>query len=308
MSDAGADVTAVLPTTGRASLARAVSSALNQAGLRCDVLIVADVTSSRLAAIRELVADFDEERVSLLSTGGQKGAGEARYLATAAATSPWVAYLDDDDEWAPTKCCRQIDERSPENPVLLSCQTITVSPTGKRVVAPHSTFEGGAVDRYLFYRRRLRADRNLLHTSTLVVPTWLAQRVQWDRGLRRHQDWDFVLRLWRSEASVVQLPEPLVTCAAGSEGSVSGGDSWEESLDWAQHALVRSEPRVMSDFLAGQPLRYALQARSAAGVLRTVGAIARTRRAPSMRAIALGMSGVIPRRQAVALMHRSAPT
>jgi hypothetical protein len=123
------------------------------------------------------------------------------------------------------------------------------------------------------------------------------------RALRRHQDWDFVLRCTdRHDVHLVQIAEPLVAVHVSGSG-ISAASDWVASLDWYREAGARWDDRVRADFLAGQPLRYAIEARSRDGVravLAELGAVG----LPSVRACSLALAGGLGRRRTVQLMHR----
>ncbi len=105
---------------------------------------------------------------------------------------------------------------------------------------------------------------------------------------------------------LVQVGDLLVDLGVGSAGSLSATSDWRASLDWAIDNAGVWPHEAFADFVAGQPLRYALQCRSARGVAAAVGALAGRRAAPSLRAVALGLSGIIPRRPFERLMHARA--
>lgn len=93
MGPGAADV--VVPTLGRPSLAEAVESALRQDPPPARVIVVDDsggdvghLLGARAGAVEVL-------------RGPRRGPGPARNAGLAAATSPLVAFLDDDDLWLP---------------------------------------------------------------------------------------------------------------------------------------------------------------------------------------------------------------
>ncbi|MBK7822446.1 MAG: glycosyltransferase family 2 protein [Tessaracoccus sp.] len=287
-------VSVVIPTVGRPELARAIASieAQDYPG-PVELIVVGDLPPGSLDD--ELVKGADQ----VLYTGGGRRAGAARNLGIAAARQELVAFLDDDDEWLPGKLSAQIPMFGDAEVAVVGTQIVyrnagtdgTSSPVPSEVKkADQSVVE------YLFVRRSPKVGRAVICTPTLVVRSEVARRVVWNETLRRHQDWDWVDRLEREGgARILQIADASSVIWTGSDGSISSSPDWESSLAWGMTRAGVWPPRVLADFIAGQPLRYACQARSARGVARTLRALLANGRFPSVQALALGASGVVPR-------------
>ncbi len=106
MQDAGT-VTVIIPTYDRRDLVvESVKSVLGQtyANLRCLV-----VDNGSTDGTGEALTALGDRRVSVLHHETALGAAGARNMGIMAAeVSPWVAFLDNDDLWAPTKLERQL--------------------------------------------------------------------------------------------------------------------------------------------------------------------------------------------------------
>src|SRR5690348_15530892 len=101
------DVSVVIPTRNRPELAvRAVESALGQTHRNLEVIVVIDGPDPATSAALEAVAD-DRLRVIVLPTSGK--APNARNQGVHNANGKWVALLDDDDEWLPSKLAVQLE-------------------------------------------------------------------------------------------------------------------------------------------------------------------------------------------------------
>ena len=133
-------------------------------------------------------------------------------------------------------------------------------------------------------------------TPTLLLSTELARATPWDESLRRHQDWDWLVRLGRQpETSFVQAPEAVVRINLGSAGSISASTDWRSSLAWADRAL-KADRHIYADFVAAQTLRYALAGRSRSGVRAALVALRRAGCLPAPGPAAIGIAGLLPRR------------
>jgi glycosyltransferase involved in cell wall biosynthesis len=99
------DVSVVIPTRDRwhVLLTRGLPAALNQVGVLVEVIVVDDGSSTPPP-----VEARDDPRVRVISRQGSDGVGAARNRGIREAQAAWVAFLDDDDVWAPTKLAATI--------------------------------------------------------------------------------------------------------------------------------------------------------------------------------------------------------
>jgi glycosyltransferase involved in cell wall biosynthesis len=116
----------IIPTHNRPStLGRAVRSALAQSLPPGEVLVVDDGSSPRVDAAEFVGGAIP---VTVIRRDIPEGAPRARNAGLDRAAHPFVAFLDDDDEWLPQKMERQLDclRRRPEL-VAVSCGRFLVS-------------------------------------------------------------------------------------------------------------------------------------------------------------------------------------
>lgn len=292
------DVSVVIPSTGRPSLAEAVLSARAQRGVSVHVVVVCDLAEVP-PTVRELRKHIDD----VVCTGGGRRGSYARNLGVAhAAPGSHVAFLDDDDAWLPTKLAAQV-------PVLEQVAAQGFRPVvSSRILqrkagaeplpsaAPTALITDGTLpEDYLFRHRQLGVGRQSLPTSTLLTTHELATACPWDETLPRHQDWDWLIRAARLPgAKIVQIEEATAVYTVGSPGSISAGADWRTSWEWARRWEGVWAPETFSDFIAAQTLRYALQARDREGVREMVRAIRRNS-PPSARNAVLAALGLVPR-------------
>jgi glycosyltransferase involved in cell wall biosynthesis len=99
-------VSVVIPTRDRSELlATTLRSVLWQRGVDMEVIVVDDGSTD---ATPEVVSGADDARVALVRREEAGGPSAARNLGAARAGGEWLAFVDDDDVWAPTKLARQV--------------------------------------------------------------------------------------------------------------------------------------------------------------------------------------------------------
>ena len=125
-------------------------------------------------------ARTDRPRLWVVSLEESVGAQEARNVGVRMARGPWVAFLDDDDEWLPTKLERQLEAaRASRWPhPLVSCGLIAESPEGN-FEWPRREPTQKSLAEYLFLRKHHEKSEIRLQTSTLMTTKALLMRVPW---------------------------------------------------------------------------------------------------------------------------------
>jgi glycosyltransferase involved in cell wall biosynthesis len=134
------EVTVVIPTLNRWQLLSrgALRSALEQEDVDVEVVVVDDGSTDE-TPVR--LAELDDERVRVVRHEQPGGLAHARNAGIAAARCEWVAFLDDDDLWAPWKLRRQLDAAAREDATFVYSAALYV--TGGQVeLAPALEPEG----------------------------------------------------------------------------------------------------------------------------------------------------------------------
>lgn len=180
------DVTVVLPTRDRWKAARrALRSALAQRGVAVEVVVVDDGSQTRPDGIPEL----DDPRVSVVAAPAAPGVAAARNFGATRAHGAWLAFLDDDDLWAPDKLARQIEAAGKAG----ACFAWTAQVVVDAELEPVRVWRAPAADAI--------ADRlvesNVIGgpSSVIVRRSHFAAVGGFDESLALLADWDLWLRL-----------------------------------------------------------------------------------------------------------------
>ncbi len=101
------DVSVIVPTRNRgALLAMTLRSALRQQDVDFEVIVVDEASTDGTPAMLAAVGDG---RVRVIRHDTPRGLSAARNHGAADARGDWLAFLDDDDLWAPDKLVRQLN-------------------------------------------------------------------------------------------------------------------------------------------------------------------------------------------------------
>ena len=100
------DVTVIVPTRNRSALlATTLRSVVAQRGVDFEVLVVDEASTDDTV---QVVAGFQDPRIRVIRHASVCGVSAARNHGVAEARGAWIAFLDDDDVWAPEKLDLQL--------------------------------------------------------------------------------------------------------------------------------------------------------------------------------------------------------
>jgi glycosyltransferase involved in cell wall biosynthesis len=184
------DVSVVIPTHDRRRLlGQTLRSVLAQRGVEVEVVVVDDGSSDGTA---EAVAALGDRRVRLLRQQRPRGVASARNLGAAAAQAAWVAFLDDDDLWAPDKLARQLGRAQAEGRDWVYAGAVEVDGAGRLLGgSPPPSPEA------LLAELRRRNPMPAGSSNVVVRAALLTEVGGFDPALRHLADWDLWLRLAR---------------------------------------------------------------------------------------------------------------
>jgi glycosyltransferase involved in cell wall biosynthesis len=200
------EIAVVIPSRDRWPLLRtAIAGALAQQDVDVQVIVVDDGSTDQTAA--ELAA-LDDARLLVLRNDRPQGVAAARNLGLAHVTAPWVAFLDDDDVWAPGYLASMIGairtcELAPERVGLVFSGHIDVD-RDRRLTSVSPAEPADAI------REGLKRFNLVGGPSRVVLDTEVVREVGgFDVDLSIVADWDLWVRIV-AEHEVVRSPEILV--------------------------------------------------------------------------------------------------
>ncbi len=249
-------VTVVIPTRGRPRLVcRAVHSALSQTEPNIEVIVVVDGPDPDTRAQLGAIAD---PRLICVQLEQSVGGAEARNVGVRNARSPWIALLDDDDEWLPGKLAAQLQlaEACRTGEPLVTCRYIVRRDGHPEVLRPRRLPNPGEpvaefMFDYLCY----------FQTSTFFCSRGLFLRVPFPKDLTSFQDIDWFLRAATTAGvSLAVVPDPLaVYYAPDDRASITSNLGWKDRLSWGRANRHRMTRRAYSRFISGSCVGRAAQ-------------------------------------------------
>lgn len=211
MSARAGDVSVVIPTFDRASvLPRALDSVGAQTLSPAEVIVVDDGSTDDTAELVE--RRFPSVR---LLRQENRGVSAARNRGIEASGGEWIALLDSDDEWRPSKLERQMSGLE-ERPELRVCHTDEIWIRQGRRVNPRQIHakHGGWIFEHCLPLCAMSPSSILIHRSIFE------EVGMFDEELPACEDYDLWLRIC-SRYPVLYVDEPLVVKHGGHEDQLS---------------------------------------------------------------------------------------
>jgi glycosyltransferase involved in cell wall biosynthesis len=302
-------VSVVIPTRNRPEfVVKAVASALAQDFGKIEVIVVADgddpPTRLALDGLRDV-------RLRVIDLAVSVGGAEARNIGVRAARGEWIAFLNDNDEWLPHKLSRQIVAARRSRALLpVISSRVIVKTSACDVMRPLRLYDPHRpMSEFLFCRSSLKDGPFAMQTSTLMMRREFMRVLPFRSCLKRHQDWDWVLRAERVPGvEFAVIDEPLVVYRTEERReSLGRSQDWKFSMQWGGEMQGFFSPKAYAWFLASECASRAVK--SHAG-LRTYAEIAQQfffEGRPSWRALTMMAAFVgVPRgpREAVRSVAR----
>ncbi|NJM47793.1 MAG: glycosyltransferase [Alkalinema sp. RU_4_3] len=242
-------ISVVIPTFNRPDLlTRAIESALAQTLGDIEVLVIINGPDEQT---RSAVQHLNDDRLQILQIP-ESGASLARMAGVRAATSDWIAFLDDDDSWMPEKLALQWQMAQSSTAIwpIVTSKLIARTPKGDFVRPRRFPREQEPIAEYLLGRNSFFQGEGLIQTSTILAPKALLEQVPF-RQIPKHQDWDWLIRAMEVPgAAIAFVPEVLaVWHLEEGRSSVSTVQNWQNSLQWARDNRDRLSRRAYGSFL-----------------------------------------------------------
>lgn len=240
-------VSVVICTRGRpALLMRAVRSVLAQSVADFELLVIVDGPDP---ATEQALRQVTDPRLRVHVNSHNLGAGPSRDVGAGLATAEWVAFLDDDDEWLPSKLELQL-QLAAEGPAVITSLTEVVTPQSRQVMPVRPYDNRQPFDEWMYDRSSWfgRGD-GFFQTSSLMLPRRLFAQLGFGRA--QHEDWEIGIRAIKQSGLPLRTVMQPVTVHHHGEArpSLSRNAAWASSVAWADDLGSLMTRRAYSGFL-----------------------------------------------------------
>lgn len=220
-------ISVIIPSYNRPdSTVKSIESALDQTYENFEVIVVDDGSKDDTW---QAINSISSEKLTAIRHETNRGGNAARNTGINHSEGEYIAFLDSDDTWKPTKLTKQLNYiRSTDfDAVYCGFERAMNSHTEKfkneiknRVLDSNSTEktppedstdggskpEGGAELIPLVLGKKF----SLGGSSTLFIEREFLEDIgMWDENLQRHQDWDLLIRILKS-GTIGYVNEPLL--------------------------------------------------------------------------------------------------
>lgn len=259
-------VSVIIPTVHRPQLVtRAVQSVLSQTLRAIELIVVVDGPDE---ATRDALRHIHDARLRVIELPTNGGVSAARNAGVDEARSPWIAFLDDDDEWFPHKLELQLPvaQRSHCRYPIIACRLLARSEAGDLIWPRRYPRPQEAVCDYLFCQSSLLGGEGMISPCALIAPKALLQQVRFTAGLRQYNDVDWLLRAVTLDGvgvEFVPVSEPLLIVHRDEHRPrISHTADWRFSVSWVQANRSLLTPRAYAAFVLTQGSLMAARARA----------------------------------------------
>ena len=254
-------VSVVIPTRNRWPMlsTHALPSALAQEDVALEVVVVDDASDDGTADLVEAVGD---PRVRVVRNEANRRLPASRNVGAAAARGTWLAFLDDDDLWAPRKLRAQLDAADATGATWVYAQCIVVDGEG-RPLDIHPFPEPDELGALLLGGNHVPGGGS----NVIVRADTFREIGGFDEGLRFFEDWDLWLRL-------VQVTPPatcseLLVARVEHGGNMLFRDRADVRADFErvlakQGPVTDAQRLAVAEWMAHEHMRAGLHLRAAA--------------------------------------------
>lgn len=183
-------ISVVIPTHNRSDLIqRAIESVLNQTYKDVEIVVVSDGSTDNT---EEVVQSYQEKysNIQFLSIFPGKGANNARNEGIKASNGEYIAFLDDDDEWLPSKLEAQIDVFNSDSSIGMVYTGINVIYVKENVTYYSLSGKKGDLSKDILMKNVIGAT-----PSVMIKKDVLDQSGYFDSAMPAKQDYDLWIRV-----------------------------------------------------------------------------------------------------------------
>lgn len=235
------------------TLKRAIDSVVNQTYKNIELIVINDAPHEYKIReeIKELLENYNMIPITYFIHEKNMGACQARNTGIEKARGNLVAFLDDDDEWLPTKLEKQYELMKKEDVDLVYCSHYEINKNQKVKLVEEQLAINKKIGNDF---ERLLCENYIGSTSYPLIKLEVIKRVGgFNTDLKSSQDYELWLRITK-EFNIAYLNEPLVKYYITS-GSIS--DNMENKIQGFNYILNKFKNEYKSNkYIFNYKLNY----------------------------------------------------
>jgi len=249
-------VSVIIPTYNRCvQVQRAIESVLDQTYKKFEIIVVDGPSTD---GTEKVIKNIDDERIKYIRNDTKCGAPRARNIGVNKANGEYVAFLDSDDQWMPSKLEKQIEliKRSDSHVAAVYCDYYT-NYIDLNVISKNNRllYEGD------IYGDLLSGKFYLITSVLLIKRDIFLESGGFDSNLPYFEDYDFCLKIAQNH-DILVVDQPLVIKNVGYSDSLSrDNDIKIGGLDmmidrWGAQMVQYNGPDGINNFRNNRLTRY----------------------------------------------------
>lgn len=198
-------ISVIIPTYNRENIiVNTINSVLKQTYSNFELLIIDDASTDNT---EQKINEIKDKRIKYIKLPTNTKGTKPRNVGIKLSQGDFIAFLDSDDCWLPDKLEKQIKfiyNSGLYNKNLL-CFTGVIFKDKEycKEKLNKPLYKDEDIMDYILVRN------NTVQTSTFMVTSSIAKKTLFDSNLKRHQDWDFCIRLRNNNTNFLYLPDCL---------------------------------------------------------------------------------------------------
>jgi glycosyltransferase involved in cell wall biosynthesis len=199
-------VSVIMPTYNHAQfIGDAIKSVFDQTYENLELIIIDNYSEDNT---EEIIASFSDSRIRYKKFRNNGSIAASRNVGICESRGKYIAFLDSDDMWKPTKIERQIELLENDDNIFLVCSRFIIIKNGKvsRILPKRKKLRAGNVFVPLFLSNNFIGTSSVLLRNNLKENNYLFDT---DLGLKAIEDFALWLKIAKNK-HIAYIDEPLV--------------------------------------------------------------------------------------------------
>jgi len=224
------------------TIKRALDSVIKQSYNNLEIIIIDD-GSKDVDKTEEVINSFNDKRIIFIKHKKNKNGAATRNSGIKIAKGEYMAFLDSDDEWHTNHIDETLSLALKNNYDLIYSQALVKTNNPDIVMPINGIAPKQKISDYLFVQG------GVIFTPTILVKSFLAKSVEFNEELRRHQDYDFLLRCEVKNIKIGFTNKPTVIVHWENNDIKKKGGTWDFSLHFAKEYKNYFTSKAYSRFI-----------------------------------------------------------